>query len=299
MKALRIYIMALLILPWACTPQSTEETEDDFTLVGTWKLMKYIDSDQSDREWKSYDEDVIYLKHITPTHFTWLRYDQSKDQMAGTGGGTYKFANGIYEEDIHFFHPPGSSELGQAIPFEAQFKDGEWYHKGFAKVIEFDPETGEMVVVDSSKIEEVWERTNAPVASQEFVGTWELISYKTENDSLWIEYPDFVGYLKHITPTHFNWIYYNAEGDEVMSEGGGLFVIDGNKYTEKIMYQHGTEQNIVGLSADFEFRIEDGKWYHTGYVVGPVMDPETREKVGMDTSKIEEIWMRYGRDSSL
>ena len=65
------------------------------------------------------------------------------------------------------------------------------------------------------------------------------------------------------------------------------------------MYQHGTERNIVGLSADFEFRLEDGKWYHTGYIVGPVKDLGTGEEVGIDTAKIEEIWMRYGADSSL
>ena len=64
------------------------------------------------------------------------------------------------------------------------------------------------------------------------VGTWELVSVKNEGDSIWTEYPNFVGYLKHITPTHFNWVYFNTEGDEVSGEGGGLYNLKGINYIE-------------------------------------------------------------------
>lgn len=298
MKSLSSTLISLFLLLVACGPQ--EEDDDEVVdLVGTWKLMEYVDHGAGDTAWSQYSDNIIYLKHITPTHFTWLHYDKDENRMVGTGGGTYTYTGDTYTEDIHFFHPPGSSELGQTIPFTAEFKDGKWYHTGYAKEMEFDPETAEVVVVDSNKIEEIWEKIESEEPHSEIVGTWELVSYKNEEDSIWSEHPGFVGYMKLITPTHFTWVYYNKEGDEVTAEAGGTYTLEEDIYSETLFYQHPPEQNLVGLTIPFDFRMENGKWYHKGWIVRPVIDPETGEQIRVDSSLVEEIWEPYGKEETM
>ena len=204
-----------------CSPGQKEEMAKvpSDALLGTWKLVSYVDHQEGGTSWGKYGNNVIYEKYITPTHFTWVRYEKDNDNLVGIGGGTYTFDGKTYTEDIKFFLPPGSSQLGQAIPFEVAFEDGLWEHVGFSKVLEFDADKGEMTVVDSLKIEEKWEKVEAGVNTShlsDILGTWELLSYRQEGDSLRSEYPGFVSYIKLITPTHFVWVRYNKEGDEVV-----------------------------------------------------------------------------------
>ena len=59
----------------SCTPEKkVEEPIDGKVLQGTWQLVKYIDHENGGTEWTSYTDDFVYQKHITPTHFTWLKY---------------------------------------------------------------------------------------------------------------------------------------------------------------------------------------------------------------------------------
>jgi len=94
------------------------------------------------------------IKLITGSHFTWTSYDDQ--ELIGTGGGTYTYENGKYIENIEFFHPLGSNMIGSSQVFDCKLEDGKWYHSGYIKKYEIDPETLDYVVVDSSFIEEVW-----------------------------------------------------------------------------------------------------------------------------------------------
>ncbi len=300
MKTVHILLIATLSLFFIrCNHEKAKEevhlSKD--ALEGTWKLSSYIDPDSKDTTWKEYPSNIIYEKFITPTHFTWVRYDKDKDVMQGTGGGTYVFNDTSYTEDILFFYPPGSNILGQAIPFSVEMEDGKWHHTGYAKVLEFNPEVGEVQVTDSSKIEEIWTKIDGKADSTnsdiDLVGSWELVSYMNQNESLWSDYPDFVGYIKHITPTHFVWVKYNADGDEVMSEGGGTYSLEGNTYTENIEFMYPSGSKQVGTSLPFTVEMKDGKWYHTGYVKKIETDPATGKSTVTDSTLIREIWKKY------
>ena len=276
----------------ACAPKEEQVEANPDTLEGSWKLTSYLAD--GDSVWQEYTDDVIYLKHVTPTHFTWIRFNKNENAMAGTGGGTYKYDGKTYTEDITFFHPPGSNELGQAIPFDVTFKDGKWYHTGYARVLEFDPEIGESVVVDSSKIEEIWSRVEikSEPENQELLGTWNLSRYKELGDSVYSEYPDFVKYLKLITPTHFIWIYYNEAGDEVVAEGGGTWSYENDVYSEVLDFVHPPVSGLTGVSLPFEFDMEDGRWYHKGWSKVAQTDPETGEEKTVET-RVDEVWKAY------
>ena len=293
-----LILITMLWLGFGCASEK-EEASDDLSadvLQGTWKLIKFINHGAGDTTWSEYTDNTLYLKHLTPTHFTWIRYEKAEDDLPGTGGGSYTFDGKIYTEDIQFFFPPGSGELGQAIPFTVEIKDQQWFHTGYAKVTEFDPEIGEIVVVDSSKIEEIWIKIdpsdNIKNTNIDLIGTWELVKYKESGDSIYSEYPSFIGYMKHITPTHFNWIYYNAEGDEIISEGGGTYEIDGTTYTERIDFHYPSGSPMIGMFVPFQCKVENGLWYHSGYILVPKTDPATGEMVGTDSSKIDEVWRR-------
>lgn len=291
MKNSILYLIVILVVIVGCASEKKEEVTAyaPDALHGTWRLVKYINHQEGQTTWNEYGEDIIYEKHITPTHFTWVKYEKSKDKLSGIGGGTYMFDGQTYTEDIQFFLPTGSSELGQAIPFEVSFEDDKWYHLGYAKVYEFDAELGEMAVTDSVKIEEIWEKVENENASEDIMGTWQLESYREEEDSTRSEYPSFVKYVKSITPTHFIWVKYNGEGDEVMAAGSGKYDYSPSSYTEYIemMYPSGT--NLIGTSAEFTAGINDDLWSHKGYIVAQ----STKDSIQvMDSTLIDEIWSK-------
>ena len=250
--------------------------------------------DQTDKTWNSDPEGLIYEKYISPTHFTWVSYQTDIDSLLGTGGGTYDYDinSSTYTEDIKFFLPAGSNEMGQTIPFDVRFEDGNWYHTGYAKVFEFDPDTGENIVVDSVKIEEIWERTDVKSSNDGLVGTWQLESFKDHGDSIRTDYPEFVSIFKLVTPTHFVWVHYISEQDIVLAQGTGTYHFDGSIYTEtlKSVYPSGSSQ--VGTVMPFESTIENNKWYLLGNIKRLEKDA-SGEMVAKDSAVIDEVWKLF------
>jgi len=134
-KLVVILFASIIILGQSgCGDKSKQESEGEISLEGTWKLVKVLNSDDEEAELLKHSEDLVYLKHITPTHFTWVRFNRESNELEGTGGGTYTFDGNTYTENLDFFFPPGSNELGQSIPFTVEMKNGTWHHKGYAKL---------------------------------------------------------------------------------------------------------------------------------------------------------------------
>jgi len=289
MKNSILYFLILVVFA-GCGGEQKEVESTAYeldALQGTWRLVKYINHEEGETEWSQYGDEIIYEKHITPTHFTWIKYDKSKDNLDGIGGGTYGFDGKVYTEDIQFFLPPGSSELGQAIPFDVKFEGDQWYHLGYAKVFEFDAELGEMVVTDSIRIEEKWEKVENGNPEESLMGTWQLQSYREKQDSSRSEYPSFVKYMKSITHSHFIWVKYNGEGDEVMAAGSGTYGYENGNYIENIEMIYPPGANQVGTSASFSADFENGNWIHKGYILKT--DPDDPSAI-VDSLLIDEIW---------
>ena len=167
-----ISITPILFLCYCSSPSSTEEQAAVSleSLEGSWRRVSV--KNQQTGEWQTIPDNVINEKYLSATHFCWVNYDVEQDSLLGTGGGTYAFDGdaATYTENISFFLPAGSQLLGQAIPFDVQYEDGEWLHTGYSKVFEFNPDTGENEVTDSAKIEEIWVRTDAPSSQGGLVG---------------------------------------------------------------------------------------------------------------------------------
>lgn len=241
-------------------------------VIGSWELQQYVDHSSNSSEWNTYSEDIIYQKHITDTHFIWVKYDKETDQLQGMGGGTYMIDNrGRYIENIQFFYPPGSSELGQSIPFEMYVNKDKWSHTGYAKNMEYN-EDGELVVTDSTKIEEKWIKIADSGNKKSLMGTWDLISYREKADGSMIEYPDFIVYMKLITPTHFIWVKYDNEGDQIYASGSGPYRYDGKQYVEVLEVTYPQASPVNGLQIEFTPNVNANKWIHKKVIVTKVSD---------------------------
>jgi hypothetical protein len=291
--AMKRHICFFSIFLAACGAQEQVKQElNPESLVGTWERVSYVDSDISDTAWVDQNPKIIFLKHLTPTHFTWLSFNTETEELNGTGGGTYQYDGTTYTEDIMYFYPTGSSIQGQTIPFTVDFVNGNWHHVGYFQNTEYDPEMVEIIRTDTSLIEEMWKRVPASEEVSDLVGTWELVSQRKRDDSTRIELPPFMKYYKLVTPTHFNWVQINMEDNEVYAQGGGTFIVDGNTYTERLLYHHPVEEALRGLVIPFNFKMENERWYHRGTFIRPISD-KAGNKTGLDTVYIDEVWQRW------
>ncbi|MEM9326100.1 MAG: hypothetical protein AAGA85_10610 [Bacteroidota bacterium] len=261
--------LAVLLLSCSASNNATSKLEKKQTLLGTWDLVSYVDHEESKTEWQEYPQHILYQKHVTGTHFTWIRYNKEKDQLEGMGGGNYHFRDGKYVENIEYFYPPGAGILGQSIPFEAKVKNDQWQHTGYIREMELDFEEAAMVQGDSVKIEEIWVRSSASEASnQQLAGTWDLKLYRDNPEESYYEYPELTGYLKLITDTHFVWIKYDQEGDQIYGAGCGTYDFNGEQYTENIQMFYPSGSTLLGTSITFNAEINDYQWKHLGYGEG-------------------------------
>ena len=291
-KTITMLMGLLLVLNLGCTSEkASEEGMEEISLEGTWRLVFTIEIGHEDTTNRRDSGHKLYMKHLNKTHWTWAEYDYVNNQLLGAGGGTYTLKGNIYTEDIKFYYPPGSSELGQAIPFTVAMEDGRWRHAGYVKMMEFDPETGENNVVDSALIDEYWERVGAKPSDDtggKLYGTWNLTSYKNAEDTLRMEYPAFVGYMKILTPTHWVYVKYNKEGDEIMGIGGGTYTINDDQYQEQINFFYPPNPNWIGITANFTWEMKgDNHWRIVGSVIGK----------NDDAYQLDEAWQRYRNET--
>lgn len=295
-----LLLIILIVFIQSCSTYNkevvvTKNVIEDISLKGSWQLSKYMEDGET--QWKKYGPEIIYQKHLTPTHFTWFKFNKKTDLLEGAGGGSYKFEESTYTEYIDFFYPPGSTLIGQAIPFDVKIEDEIWFHTGYTRDLEFDPESGELVIVDTVKIEEQWISIDETAGNKNslMLGTWDLISYKMDPiDSTYSEYPDFVGYMKLITPSHFTWIKYNSDniGGEVMGLGSGTWLRFENDYLEHIDVMYPSGSNQLNTVLTFNVKMEDNLWHHTGYIKRIEFD-EKGKLTAVDSSKIDEIWKKF------
>lgn len=276
-------VAAFLMSDLLCSGMQSK-TDPPPSLVGTWRLVSYNDPSN---EWRSYPENVIYEKYITPTHFLWVRYEKDNDQLVGMGGGTYSYDGENYQEKIEFFLPATSGILGQTIDFTARFDNGKWHHTGYARETVFDPGEAATVMADSARIEEIWEQVPASVANEnDLMGVWRMVSYKEKEDGPAMSYPGFVKYLKLVTPTHFAWVQYNEDGDYISGAGAGTYTYNGEQYIENVNLIYPAGSELTGSKITFDCELRGNLWLHSVSEV---------EKDGekLDSVYIDERWVRY------
>ncbi|WP_224491556.1 membrane or secreted protein [Robertkochia flava] len=69
--------------------------------------------------------------------------------------------------------------------------------------------------------------------------------------------------MKILSGTRFQWIAYNTETREFMGTGGGTYTTKKGKYTENIAF-FSRDNSRVGATLEFNYKLEDGNWHHSG-----------------------------------
>ena len=125
-----------------------------------------------------------------------------------------------------------------------------------------------------------------------FEGSWKLLKYKYNlNDEL-SEVPEFMSYVKNVTPTHFSWCSYNPETGSIVGTGGGTYRYDQDHYIEKTNYWLPSGSGIPGTETSFEYSFKGKQWTIKGYIKSLALDPKTGEFTKIDSTYMMEVWQR-------
>jgi hypothetical protein len=66
------------------------------------------------------------VKHITPTHWTWVAYDRENKMVLAAAGGTWLLQNGQYVENVDFTTDNFPQARGRAPAYEFRIQADEW-----------------------------------------------------------------------------------------------------------------------------------------------------------------------------
>jgi len=125
-------------------------------LEGSWTLIKYKYG--HDTELSSVPKMIHYVKNLTRSHFSWCSYNPDDGNIVGTGGGTYHIEGGKYIEETDFWYPSDSGISGTKTAFSYSTKGNLWTIRGYIRSVALDPASGEVNAIDSTYMEEVWQR---------------------------------------------------------------------------------------------------------------------------------------------
>lgn len=107
-------------------------------------------------------------------------------------------------------------------------------------------------------------------ATNPLIGTWAMV----EDDAA-------DGAVKVLAEGHF--AFGRAGAADCATAGGGTYTYRDGRYTETVSYHWMPE--LVGRTIEFDCRIEDDLWYHSGEV-----------RLGNRVLTINEVWKRIEAD---
>ena len=220
-------------------------------LPGTWENVSQANS----------PKEIQFIKHVTPTHFTWVVYDREKNAILAVTGGTWSLKDGKYEESIEFASDNAQQLRGKTFQFTIKLAGDKWDHKGVpGSEIEVDEVWTRMKQGDEQK-----KNTGEP--GRKLLGTWEAVFQArcTQGDQD----------VKHITPTHWTWVTYDRENKRVLAAAGGTWSLRNGEYVEDCEFTTDNFPQVRGNSYPFEYRLEGDQWTLKGGANRAIREDET------------------------
>ncbi len=185
--------------------------------------------------WETTSDDKVGLWIVTEKHFSVTFF--KSDEFLYTEGGEWKLtADGI--ELMWEYNTQDESLVGT---------------KG-----------GYPIVVKGSKLtmnDTEWKRVDNSGPGK-LAGAW-LITGRYRDGEMSERTPGARRTMKILSGTKFQWIAYNVDTKEFFGTGGGSYTTKDGKYTENIEF-FSRDNSRVGASLQFDFKIENGKWRHSG-----------------------------------
>lgn len=173
--------------------------------------------------------------------FAATQYDISGKKFIATWGGSWTYEKGELTE-THEFNTADPSLVGTTIT-----RRGKVGKKS-------------MTVTTGDKVQE-YVRTDDGTPGQ-LAGAW-LITGRMNDGKVSSITPGARRTMKILSGTRFQWIAYNTETKEFFGTGGGTYTTVAGAYTETLEF-FSRDNSRVGSSLNFQFRIEEGRWRHSG-----------------------------------
>lgn len=185
--------------------------------------------------WETSSEGKLGLWIITEKHFSITFY--KSNEFLYTEGGEWKLSpDGI--ELIWEYNTQNAALVGEKKVYSLSVK-------------------GNKLTMD--KIE--WKKVDNGTPGK-LAGAW-LITGRYNDGKLSERMPGARRTMKILSGTKFQWIAYNVETKEFFGTGGGSYITKDGKYTENIEF-FSRDNSRVGASLQFDFKIENGNWRHSG-----------------------------------
>lgn len=203
------------------------------SVIGAWEAFKTSDTGEKIRNV------IIFADGFQVS--TW--YESESGKFISTNGGLWKMGGNTMTETVEF-DTENPDRVGAEVTFD----------------VIIDMQLNEMWIVDGDM---KWKRIDdgSPGALQ---GAW-LMSGRVRNGETQmrdISRPRKT--MKILSGTRFQWIAYNTETKQFMGTGGGTYTTVDGKYTENIEF-FSRDDNRVGMSLEFDYNLDDGKWHHRGF----------------------------------
>jgi len=234
--------------------ESTNETQDMAiveapNIQGAWKLIT--------SNGEVVDEDVVVI--ASPSFTTFSIGAAGTGEFIGAGGGFYNFENGKFNVEVAF-STQDSSLVGTTLSYDYTL-DGNT----FISIYE--------------GIEDVYQKIDDGVT--DLTGNWRMLGRPNAEGVLEQRRPvaDRVT-IKILSGTRFQWAAINTGTKQFLGTGAGTYTIEDGVYTEHITV-FSRNNDRVGAVLPFNYRIQDGDWYHSGN--------------NSSGEPMTEVWARYER----
>ena len=133
-------LVALTAVSVALAPSHRATATQAPDVVGTWRILSAKENGKP----VPLPAGTTILKHVTPTDFVFVYYDE-RGQITAAGGGPYTLKGTRYEETLQYGLGAGVMPLlGKTQVFTLRIEGMHWYHNGKES--------------DGTVVEEVWER---------------------------------------------------------------------------------------------------------------------------------------------
>lgn len=216
--------------------------------VGTVSLSAQAQTNAIAGAWHTQSGDVeqtvVFIDGLV-SHST---FDQTNKQFIATRGGTYSFSNGqlaiTWEWDTEkaAAETPINTWLGQTETFDTNVSN--------ALRTNLSGTTTEWTRIDNN---------DNPLA-----GVWYMTGRGADAKIDPNHSPGDRRTYKILTGSRFQWVAINIKTGVFSGTGGGNFTFVDGKYTENIEF-FSRNNDRVGASLQFDGKLVDGHWHHSGF----------------------------------
>ncbi|MFC2185879.1 membrane or secreted protein [Fulvivirgaceae bacterium LMO-SS25] len=229
--------------------ETTEEVADAPNIQGAWKLQS--------TNGVAEENEVVAI--VSPSFTAFSVGAAETGAFIAAGGGFYNFDNGKLNVEVAF-DTEDSTMVGTTIAYDYSL-DGNTFttmHDGNTYVY--------------SKIDD---------SVTDLTGNWRMLGRPNADGVLEERRPvgDRVT-IKILSGTRFQWAAINTGTKQFLGTGAGTYTIEDSTYTEHITV-FSRNNDRVGAVLPFNYRIQDGDWYHSGN--------------NSSGEPMAEVWARYER----